>query len=474
MKKSSLTKSQIRQYGVAGYAAMFTFTIVTLYGLYFFTDVVGLSPATGSMILMIGTLWDAITDPIIGNWSDSRKSAKGRRRPVIFGVAIPFGIVSWLLYTDFHLSPTATVVYFIAMIIAFFTVQTLLDISYTSFGAEISSDYDERSELSNSRGIWGCLAGTVASFTLVIVGWLNQFCSSERMSWSVMFVGFSLLCVASILYTWKKTEGMENIDFSQQDIKKEKFSYKNLINGPLRNKSFLAVTGMFTCAIISQAFFSACIVYFQIYYVQMNDLQVTISSLLLYLAGFVSLPLIEKVSVKYGKRSSWNVFIGLMIASAVILVYMMMKPGMVWCMYLNAILMSAAFQAFYIVPWAMIPDTIEVDEYVSGERHEGLYYGVITCVQKVGGALAISFSGIYLTWIGYDPTLMEQTTAALDGLKFICSIGTAIPLVISILCVIINPMSKKVHHQLLEEIARKNQSKGSYKMNNALVKKLRF
>lgn len=474
MEKPKLSKKTITQYGVAGYAAMFTFTIVTLYGLYFFTDVVGINPAVSSTILMIGTLWDAVTDPIIGNWSDGRMNRKGRRRPVILGVALPFGIVSWLLFTDFHFSGTVTVVYFVVMIMAFFTAQTFLDISYTSLGAEISRDYDERSALSNSRGIWGCLAGTVASFTLVIVSMLDSHTGSSRVSWSIMSAGFALLCVLSILYTWKKTEGLEATGDAVKAIKKEKFSYHDLIHGPLRNKSFLSVTGMFTFAIIAQAFYSACIVYYMIYNMQMTEMQVSIASLLLYLAGFVSLPLIEKVSVKYGKKASWNVFIGLMIVSAMVLIFWLLKPGMVWGVYLNSILMSAAFQAFYIVPWAMIPDTIEVDEYVTGQRREGLYYGVVTCVQKLGSSLAISASGIYLTWIGYNAAAAEQSQRALDGLRYICSVGTVIPLVLSVICTVLNPMTKQMHRKLLDAIQEKKQLGGAYEEDKEMLKKLRF
>ncbi len=473
-EKRIIAKKQINQYGVAGYATKFTFTLVTLYGLYFFTDVVGISAVAGSTILMIGTLWDAFTDPLIGVWSDSRTSKKGRRRPVMLCVAVPFGVASWLLFTDFELSRSATVVYFTVLIMIYFSAQTLLDISYTSLGAEMVSDYDVRSRLSNARGIWGCLAGISASFVLVITDWLDQQFANIHTSWSVMAAGFGFLCTISILYTWRKTVGLEDTGDAVHKINREPFRVRDLVEGPLKNKSFLSVMGMFSLAIIAQAFFSACIVYYEINNMQMTNLQITISSLLLYVAGFASLPLIEKVSVKYGKKASWNLYIGIMIVSICTFYLIILQPGRNWGVYLNAILTSAAFQEFYIIPWAMIPDTIEVDEYTRGKRQEGLYYGMVSCVQKVGGALAISASGIFVTYIGYDATLLQQSERTLLGLRNICSIGTAIPLAISIVFAILNPMTKEVHQQLLDGIAQRKTEGSDWKPDVALIKKLRF
>ena len=70
-------------YGLPGLATLFTFTMFTTYGLYFFTDVVGLSGSFAGFIMTIGTVWDAITDPLVGMISDARDPQKGRRRPLL-------------------------------------------------------------------------------------------------------------------------------------------------------------------------------------------------------------------------------------------------------------------------------------------------------------------------------------------------------------------------------------------------------
>ena len=77
-------------YGLSGYSSFITWTIFSAYGLYFFTDIVGISAAFAGAMISLGTVWDAISDPLVGSISDGIKSEKGRRRPLIIGVAIPF------------------------------------------------------------------------------------------------------------------------------------------------------------------------------------------------------------------------------------------------------------------------------------------------------------------------------------------------------------------------------------------------
>src|SRR5699024_12204472 len=86
-------------YGLSGYYSFITWTAFSYYGLYFFTDVVGLSAIFAGAIISLGIFWDAITDPIVGGISDNLKSKYGRRRPLIIGGALPFVLISILMFT---------------------------------------------------------------------------------------------------------------------------------------------------------------------------------------------------------------------------------------------------------------------------------------------------------------------------------------------------------------------------------------
>ena len=142
-------------YGLPGLATLFTFTMFTTYGLYFFTNVVGLSGKFAGLIMTIGTLWDAVTDPLVGIISDNRDPRKGRRRPFLLVCAIPFGIVTWLLFTAWDFVEIQQKIYFIIVALLFYTFQTLIDVPYTSLSGEVTDNYDLRSKLRYNKNVLG-------------------------------------------------------------------------------------------------------------------------------------------------------------------------------------------------------------------------------------------------------------------------------------------------------------------------------
>ena len=160
-------------YGLSGYTSFITWTAFSYYGLYFFTDVVGLSAAFAGAMISLGTLWDAITDPIVGGISDNLKLKSGRRRPLIIGVALPFVFISILMFTNWGFSEAVSKVYFVIVILLYYTAQTVLDISSSALGSEMTLDYDERSTLATFKNYFGLTATVAISPTLVLVAYFG-------------------------------------------------------------------------------------------------------------------------------------------------------------------------------------------------------------------------------------------------------------------------------------------------------------
>ena len=84
-------------YGFSGYCSFVTWTIFSYYGLYFFTENVGLSAAFAGAMISLGTLWDAITDPVMGNIVERTHSKFGAKRFYILIGSFASAILSMLL-----------------------------------------------------------------------------------------------------------------------------------------------------------------------------------------------------------------------------------------------------------------------------------------------------------------------------------------------------------------------------------------
>lgn len=87
-----LTLSEKLAYGAGDLGTAITTNLLSFFLLFFFTNVAGLDPSLAGMVLLIGKIWDAINDPIVGVLSDRTQSKMGRRLPWMLYAAIPFGI----------------------------------------------------------------------------------------------------------------------------------------------------------------------------------------------------------------------------------------------------------------------------------------------------------------------------------------------------------------------------------------------
>ena len=233
--------------------------------------------------------------------SDARDPQKGRRRPFLIAFAIPFGIVTWLLFTSWNFVETTQKIYFIVVAILFYTFQTLIDIPYTSLSGEVTNDYDTRSRLATIRTFWAIVGVALGSGIMAYTSFLAPFVGSIKNAWSVCFAIFGFICTISILIGWKVSKGYEN----QEVIIKEKVTFKDLLNGPLRNKAFLHLTAAFIFAILAQAVFLGVLVYYLTYNLQLSNMQVSMVNIIMWIVALFWVFPINKWSIKYSKAKAW-------------------------------------------------------------------------------------------------------------------------------------------------------------------------
>lgn len=440
-------------YSTTGFGGSMTFTLFFTYGMLFFTDTVGFDPAFAGMLFAIGSLWDAFTDPVVGIWSDNLKG-KERRRPFLIGVAVPFGLVSWLLFTDFGLSDNTTKIYFSIVVLVFFTVQTLLDVPYTALGAELTLDYDERSSLNSLRTLFGIVAAIFSIGTLPIVGMFSELAENEKWGWSLMSAFFAFFCTITILIGWRTTRGYER--FGDRNVRR--VCFKDVSNGPLKNRPFRYITGLFAFGVVAQALAGMAGLYYMKYFMGFDDVQISIALACIWIPGIGFVGLINFISQKISKKAAWLISMGLWAASCHVFVMYIIKPGFPIPLYIANALSAMGFVALYQVTWAMIPDCVEVDEYKTGERREGLYYGLATFTQKVSAAIALLIGGVVLKATGYVPNA-EQTPRTLKGIIYLFGVIIPVFLVLSIICAYLNPLNRTNHRILREIIQAKKQNR---------------
>lgn len=431
-------------YGIADLGISLLTASIQFFLLFYYTDIAGINPGLAGTALLVGKLtWDAINDPVFGYLSDRTRSRWGRRKPFMLLGAIPFGISIWLL---FSLPPGLVgVKAFLAVLGSFLladTMQTLVSVPYYALSAELTYDYDERTSLISIRMIFTVLGYILgAAATTAVAGMFLNMGWSKTAAYSGMGAIFGVVAVITMLVT---TFGVK--ETPRPDLLPAKMRLKEQLGHVFKNRPFVQYMIMSTIISISFTLLTALLPYYITYQLLMAE---QLSFIMLVLLGTIAIFLIpwRMASKKLNKGPAYA--LGLFIASIAIVVAFFLPQGPTPWIYVIAFVAGLGFSAQYVFPWSMIPDVIEVDAVKSGERHEGIYFGVNAFLGKITGAIGIAVAGWALDLYGYVPDAV-QTARALFGIRFFYAIVPVIAFMIALPLLIWYPITREKHAEMVK------------------------
>ena len=434
-------------YGIADLGISLLTASIQFFLLFYYTDIAGIDPAIAGTALLVGKLtWDALNDPLIGYLSDRTKSRWGRRKPYMLLGAVPFGLAIWLLFSIPAGLTGATA--FLAVLGTFLlvdTAQTLVSVPYYALSAELTYDYDERTSLISIRMIFtvlgyilGAAATTAVAGIFMGIGW------SKNAAYSGMGAVFGVVAVVTLLVT---TLGIK--ERARPDLQPAKMPVWPQVRQVFKNRPFVQYMIMSTIISISFTLLTSLLPYFLTYQLQMTN---EISLVMLVMLGTIAIFLVPWRYASRWMNKGPAYALGLAIASLAIIGAFLLPQGPTPWIYAIAFVAGLGFSAQYVFPWSMIPDVIEVDQAATGERHEGIYFGVNAFLGKLTGALGIAASGWALKLYGYVPDAV-QTTQALFGIRFFFAIVPVIAFALALPLLIWYPITRANHARLTSQAA---------------------
>jgi len=435
-------------YGVAEFGISMMTSSLQFFLIFFYTDILGYSPSLVGTALLVGKLsWDAFNDPLFGYLSDRTKSRFGRRRPYMLFGAIPFGISIWVLFSvPAGLSGAAAFFTVLGSFLFFDTFHTVVSVPYFAMTPELTPDYDERTSLTAVRkifGVTGYIAGAVAT-TLVASIFRETFGFTEKASYSSMGALFGIIATITIFIsalTVKENPGMSD--------KQTKIPPLKALGQTFRNKPFIRLATAFLISSFSFTLMTGLFPYYMNY--QLN-MEAQLPIVLLVMMGSLALFLFfwKWVSDRINKGPSYA--LGLLIASLAMISLFFLPYGKSVLIYPIAFIVGFGFSSQYVFPWSMLPDVIEYDEKVTGERREGIYYGVWAFMVKITAALGVAVIGWSLDYFGYVPSQLQSETARL-GIRLFFGPIPAVIIILSLPLLIWFPITRFTHRELVEELA---------------------
>lgn len=433
-------------YGIGDTGFSLTSTLIAVYFLLFLTDVVGLRPALAGLVMMIARQWDWINDPLIGHITDRTRSRWGRRRPFLLFGTLPFVAAFAMMWWRPPIEgQVALLVYYGAAYLLYDTAATFVYMPYFALTPELSPDYDERTSLTAYRMAFSIVGGLVA-FTVpwAIVG---AFCPENAERVWLTGIAFGILSGIGLLVTFAGTRERPGA------VAASALSLRQSLRAALRNRPFLASMGVFLLTWLAVDVVQAVLLYFLRYWLQMEGQSDAIFGTIFFTALLV-LPFWEWTARHTSKRIAYVVGIGFW--GAVQIAMVLLRPGTPATVVLTlSALAGVGVSAAHVLPWAMIPDSVEWDEMHTGARHEGVFYSLVMLAQKAATGLALLVIGLALEWAGYVPNATVQPTAALNAIRAMTGPGPALLLCGGIAFALAYPIGREAHRAVREELARR-------------------
>lgn len=450
--------------GGAGY-------IISMYFTVFLTDVVNLSLNQAGIVVMLATVWDAVTDPVMGIITDRTRSASGKhRRYLLWG--IPIMVISYtLLWNSYGLSGSKAMAYFVIVYMLYKTAYTVIGVPHTAMLPELAPEYNLRTQY-NSVGYLFNSAGMVPAFGIVVVilaafGSNDNITSASKAPFLVIGIVLSAFFGIAVFLTYFKTR-----ESSSLENKVDKLDVKYIIREYVlvfKNRSFRQYFFMSLAYQFATGFYANSKVYY-IKYLANQYSKYALFNAVAGVAEAAAFPLNYALTMKHGKKKCGNIVTPLMVAGLAIGLIMQSGGSLFWSalMMLSMLLYPFGMSGLGFVSTNIFPDLTDVDELITGRRREGVIATFSTLIKKSISGVMAALVGFTLQGFGlitgdtvsdYEKAtgqLFAQTASAVTGVRICVAVIPIVAALISLILLKRFRMTKDDHTMIRAAIATKH------------------
>ncbi|WGV25604.1 MFS transporter [Halotia branconii] len=446
-------------YGAGDLGPAITANISIFFLLVFFTNVAGIPAGLAGSVLMIGKIWDAVNDPMVGVLTDKTKSRRwGRRLPWMLYGAIPFGIFFFLqwIVPRFSADQSANIWplfwYYVAIGLISQVFYTVVNLPYTAMTPELTQDYDERTSLNSFRFTFS-IGGSILSLILSKV--VFSLISDRQQQYLVLAAVCTIISILSLYWC---VFGVRDhiLAFEAKRTQLEEppaIPFFEQLKIVFTNRPFLFVIGIYLFSWLGVQITASIIPYFVINCMRLQESDVPTVMIAVQGTALLMLFVWTALSKKIGKKLVYFLGMSLWIIAAAGLFFL--QPGQIGLMYIMAIMAGVGVSTAYLVPWSMIPDVIELDELQTGQRREGIFYGFMVLLQKFGLAFGLFLVGNALQASGFQSAvagqsiLPTQPDSALLAIRIAVGPLPTICLICGLILTYFYPITREMHAEIM-------------------------
>lgn len=443
-------------YGVGDLGPVLTANVLAFFLLFFLTNVAGMSAGLAGTVLVIGKIWDAVNDLLVGVLSDRTRSRWGRRYPWIIGGVIPFAVFNvlhWIVprfTADPIANQAALFVYYVAIGSCFNMAYTAVTLPYTALTPELTQDYNERTNLNSFRFAFSIGGGMMS---LLLASLVFSVVPNKEQRYFVLASACSILAIPAFL--WFVLGTRQRVATSRTVASTETIPFIDQVRIAFQNRPFLIVIGIYICSWLAMQQTAAIFPYFVVNWMGLKEQNFIQFLLTVQVTALVMQFIWSAVSQRVGKKAVYLMGMTPWIIAQI--GFLFVQPGQVSLMYLLCVMAGFGVATAYLVPWSMIPDVIDLDELRTGQRREGVFYAFMVFLQKIGLGIGLFLVGLSLDQAGFRSTvpgqpLPVQPPSALLAIRLVIGLLPAIALICSLGLADFYPITREVHTDILLQL----------------------
>ncbi|MBO5025454.1 MAG: MFS transporter [Bacteroidaceae bacterium] len=427
-----LSMLQCVGFGSGDLAQNLIYQTVSMYLLFFYTNVYGLDPAVAAVMFLVVRVIDVIWDPLVGTFVDKHEPAFGKYRSYLVLGGVPLTAFAVLCFWNGF---SGSLLYAYITYVGLSMCYTLVNVPYGALNASLTRDTAEITKLTSVRMFMANVGGLAVGMGIPIVLKFFDPVKADEMSSSdtawlltmALYGGVGLLllffcfsqCRERVVMDRKATENVRISDLWMEFVH----------NRPLRILAFFFIT-----AFAMMAIGNAAGTYYINYNLHGSAGELSIFMGLGSIPAFIFMPMIPSIKKAVGKKGMFYIFIIIAIVGMAMLYTVSMVDSLksqMWIVYVAQFVKSTGVIVATGYMWALVPEVISFGEYTHGRRIAGIVNALTGIFYKAGMALGGVVPGLVLAFVGFNKDLSEQTPFAEQGILWLVAVIPAVLLVLA-------------------------------------------
>jgi len=444
-------------FGSGDLAQNLIYQTISMYLLFFYTNVYGLDPGVAAIMFLIVRIVDVIWDPLVGTFVDKHDPKLGKYRAYLILGGVPLtGFAILCFWNGFSGSLLYAYITYVGLSMCY----TLVNVPYGALNASLTRDTNEITILTSVRMFMANVGGLAVGMGLPIVVKLfdpseTSDLSSSDSAWFITMTIYGLVGLALLIFCFTQCRERVVMDKSEtENVKVSDLWLEFVRNKPLRILAFFFITAFAMMAIGNSA---------GAYYINYN-LSGTAGELSIFMGlssipAFIFMPMIPAIKRKVGKKGMFYIFLITAIIGMAMLYVISMVDSLkehMMLVYIAQFVKSTGVIVATGYMWALVPEVISYGEYTHGRRISGIVNALTGIFYKAGMALGGVVPGLVLAFVDFNKDAAQQTLFAQQGILWLVAVIPAILLLLAMFIISKYDLDDERIDQINKEIEMKH------------------